>query len=90
MSILTLFYLGHGISACHYAAPRLVMERETSDGERAYRELVGMSGEMVMGTEMQVGVHVEPAFRQPLKDSRLWLEQEHGRTLIPRYHYIRS
>jgi hypothetical protein len=39
---------------------------------------------------MQVGVHVEPAFRQPLKDSRLWLEQEHGRTLIPRYHYIRS
>ncbi|MDR1273014.1 MAG: hypothetical protein LBK12_00540, partial [Odoribacteraceae bacterium] len=86
----TLFYLGHGISACHYAAPRLTGERETTSSERAYRELTAMSGEMVLGTEIQVAIHVEPAFRHPLKDSRLWLEQEHGRAFAPRYHHTRS
>jgi hypothetical protein len=88
--LLTLLYLGHGISACHYAMPCPETEREATGGERAYRELATGIGETVLGAVLYATIHVEPAFRYPSRDTRPLLMQEHGRALVPRYHYMRS
>jgi hypothetical protein len=90
LSLLTLLYLGHGISACLHATPRPETGQETTGGERAYRELSAVPGETVMGTGSHATVHVEPAFRYPPRDSRAMLEQVHERALVPRYHHVRS
>jgi hypothetical protein len=87
---LTLLYLGHGISACHYASSRPVTGEEASGGERAYRELATIPGGAVMGQGSHLTIHVEPAFRCPPRDARPMLEQAHERALVPRYNYMES
>ncbi|MDR2414843.1 MAG: hypothetical protein LBD64_07665 [Odoribacteraceae bacterium] len=87
--LLTPLYLGHGISACHYAALSPAAEQEREGGERAYLELAGMPGETVMGSGVCMTLHVEPFFRHPPKDFLPMLGQEHERALVPRYHSAR-
>lgn len=88
---MTPLYLGHGISACHYATLATVTgeEREQEAGERACRELSGMSDETVTGAGSCVTLHVEPFFRYSPRESLPVLGQEHGRALVPRYRHAR-
>jgi hypothetical protein len=85
LSLLTLLYLGHGISACQYTAPGPETAREVTGGERAYRELAAGHGDTVAGTDAREPVHVAPAFRYPPRDSRALVEQARERALVPRY-----
>jgi hypothetical protein len=68
--VWTALYLGHGIRACHHAAPRVSDAWAVTGSERAYQELAAMSGETMAVGEVQVSLHVEPAFRQASRDER--------------------